>query len=541
MNDLKKWIRIRKELYLQVERQVRYRLGEDTPELAKYRDYYDMEFQRKWVAATKEELWSQLERSQVLMLGDFHALHQSQKAQLRVLRHIPRTRKQILAVEFFEASDQDKIDRFLAGSLTEREFLRAIQWQSRWGFPWEHYRPLMRWAQKHKISVFGLNKTYKKRTATTLKSRDEFAGKRISDIVRQNPDHLLIVIYGDLHLAQEHIPYEIEKNMGIAFMKKVLRVFQNSERIYFQLLNKDIEATTDLVRLKQNVYCLMSVPPWVKWQNYLMYLEKTYDMELGDEDEDEGVLDYTDHIGSYVKVISEELGLKISTANLSVYTAADDTFWEQLRAQYGSAQLLWLETMIAEGMSFYLPEIKAAFLGRGTVNHAAALAMRYIHAEAGAATRVLNPTPDDFLGLIWVECIAYFGSKIINHKRKSDTLADIKSSLSSRGSEGFVKEAMQLALSQKMQELMVINGGKVVRSPMKVRKKWSYLLAAELLGGMMGERMYSGYSKKRLAPALIVNMIKKPFDVDAFRIAYYELAEVIESLPAPFYSKREKL
>lgn len=543
MNNIKKWIRIRKELYLQVERQVRYRLGEDTPELAKYRKNYDMEFKRKWAAVANDELWAQIGRSQVLMMGDFHALHQSQKAQLRILRHIPRERKQVLAVEFFEASDQDKIDRFLAGRLTERDFLREIQWQSRWGFPWEHYRPLMRWAQKHKISVYGLNKTYKKRTAVTLKSRDEFAGKKISELVRKNPHHLIVVIYGDLHLAQEHIPIEIEKHMGSDFMKKVLRLFQNSERIYFQLLNKDIEATTDLVRIKQNSYCLMSVPPWVKWQNYLMYLEQTYDMELieGDDDADSDVLDYTDHIGRYVKVISDELGLKISTANLSVYTAQDETFWEQLRAEYNVSQLSWIQILIAEGVSFYLPEVKFAFLGRGTVNHAAALAMRYIHAELSGTKRLLSQVSDDFLSLIWVEGIAYFGSKIINHKRKSDTIADIKASLSSRGEGGFVKEAMQLALSQKMHELMVMSGGKIQRPRMKMKKKWSYLLAAELLGGMLGERMYSGYSKKILASSTILNLLQKPFDEEAFRVAYYDLVEVIESLPVPFHSKREKL
>ncbi|WP_374030317.1 hypothetical protein [Bdellovibrio bacteriovorus] len=108
MNDLQKWIRIRKDLYLQMEKQVRHRLGRDTPELMRYQKVYEKEFAKKWTASTKEALWEQMSHSQVVMVGDFHALHQSQKAQARILRHIPKDRKTILAVEFLEAADQEK-------------------------------------------------------------------------------------------------------------------------------------------------------------------------------------------------------------------------------------------------------------------------------------------------------------------------------------------------------------------------------------------------------------------------------------------------
>ncbi len=541
-NDLNKWIRIRKDLYLQMERQVRHRLGQDTPELTRYHKVYDKEFLKKWQASDKEALWEQIAQSQVVLMGDFHALHQSQKAQVRILRHLPKERKKILAVEFFEAADQDKIDQFLSGKLTEKDFLKAIKWQEKWGFPWEHYRPLLRWAQKHKISVCGLNKGYKKRNAASLKSRDIFAGKKIAELVRKNPDHLVFVIYGDLHLAGPHIPEEITKALGAPFAKKILSIFQNSERIYFQLLKQELEASTELVRLSQNIFCLMSVPPWVKWQNYLLYLEQAYDLELDeDDDEDEVALDYTDHIGRYVKIISEELGAPVSEANLSVYTARDPSFWSQVRQAYDAKSLALIEFMIAEEMSFYLPEISAAYLARGTVNHAASLAMRYVHAQLSGVKRLLVPNAHDFLPMIWLEGMAYFGSKIINHKRKADTIADIKASLASRGPGYLGKEALQLAISQKMHELMMITGVAQSRPQNKPLKKGSYLIAAQLLGGMLGERLFGGYRKKLVSSVTLLSFLKKPVDQEGFNIVYYDMLEVIESLPTPFHSKKEKL
>ncbi|UOF01929.1 ChaN family lipoprotein [Bdellovibrio reynosensis] len=543
MNDLQKWIRIRKDLYLQMEKQVRHRLGEDSPELMHYRQTYHREFAKKWTTSTKEELLEQIKSSQILLIGDFHALHQSQRAQMRILRQLPKDRKVVIAVEFFEAADQEKINSYLSGKMSEKEFLKAVQWQSKWGFPWEHYRPLMRWAQKHKISVYGINKSYKKRNATTLKSRDVYAGKKIAELVGKYPDHLVFAIYGDLHLAKSHIPQQIEVQLGRPFAKKILRIFQNAEQIFFQLLSREIEANTDLVRISQNVFCLMSVPPWVKWQNYLMYLEQAYDLELDEDDEDdeEYALDYTDHVGRYVKIISEELGLTVTLADLSVYTAQDSSFWTQLRENYDAKKLKWIEAMISERMSFYLPEIQAAYLARGTVNHAAALATRYIHALSSQTEKVFTDPAKDFLGLIWNEAVAYFGSKIINHKRKTDTIADIKSSLASRGPSDLGKEALQLALSQKMHELMVITGVPQHRLQARPRKNLSYLVAANLLGAMLGERLYGGYRKKLISAATIQSFLKRAVDKESFNLAYYDILEVIESLPAPFHSKREKL
>ncbi|WP_374000007.1 ChaN family lipoprotein [Bdellovibrio bacteriovorus] len=542
MNDLQKWIRIRKDLYLQMEKQVRHRLGQDTPELMRYHKVYEKEFSKKWTVSNKEALWEQMAESQVVMIGDFHALHQSQKAQARILRNMPANRKVILAVEFFEAADQDKIDKYLSGKMSEKDFLKATQWQTKWGFPWEHYRPLLRWAQKHKVPVHGINRSYKKRNAATLKSRDVFAGRKIAELVKASPDSLVVMIYGDLHLAGEHIPAEVIRILGPSFAKKILRVFQNSEKIYFQLLNRELESSADLVRLSRNIFCLMSVPPWVKWQNYLMYLEQTYDLGLlDDDDDDDDLLDYTDHVGRYVKIIADELGVEVSASGLSVYTARDSAFWSQVREYYDAKKLRWIEMLIADESSFYLPEIGAAYLARGTVNHAASLAMHFVHAQISGEKQLYTDVPADFLRLIWKEAVAYFGSKMINHKRKADTVADIKASLAVRGPSDIGKEALQLALAQKMHELMVITGVPGHRLQARPRKKWSYVMAAALLGGMMGERLFGGYRKKLVQSTTLASFLRKPLGSPHFDVVYYEVLEVIESLPAPFLSKKEKL
>ncbi len=541
MNDQKwllKWLKIRKELYRQLEAEVRHRLGREEPGLVSYRQEYNQEFRKKWQTVPKEDLLSAFKNSRLILMGDFHALQQSQKAHLRIFKSLPKKSKIVLGLECFDAEDQVHIDRFMQGKSSEHDFLKDIDWQNKWGFPWEYYKPLIRWAQKNKIKVYGLNKTVRKYSAAGLRTRDQFAAKKIAEIIGMYPDSSCVVIYGDLHIAEKHLPAEIYKILGEKFRKQTLRIFQNAEEIYFQLLARELESSVDVVRLSRRDYCLMSVPPWVKWQNYLMYLEQAYDLELGDE---EDALDYTDHVGRYVHLIAEELGFKVSLANLSVATARDSFLWQNLEEKFSSKELKWIEKMIEEGNSFYLPEVGTAYLARPSVNHAASLAMQFLHAQACQRKALAMHMPKDFMRQIWVEGMAYFGSKIVNHKRKTDTIADIKASLASRNSPELGKEVLMLALTQKMQEVMAVSGRTLSRGQFVPKNKWSYVQASALLGGIMGERLYTGYRKKMISPATLQNFLHKDTESDSFRNIYYEMLETIEALPVSFKSKKEKL
>lgn len=521
--------------------EVQVRLGGEDPELQRYRKDYDREFTRKWTPSSQAELFTRMNAADVILLGDFHALQQSQKTHLRVLKNFKSNKPLVLAMECFEAADQAWIDKLFAGVIDEAAFLKAIRWRDKWGFPFEYVRPLLKWAREKKIPVYGINRAVKRRSAATLKSRDTFAAARIRELARQHGESRICVIYGDLHLAKTHIPAALKKSDAALFSGKVFRLFQNSEKIYFQLLEREMESAVDIVKLSDDSFCLLNVPPWVKWQNYLMYLEQAYDLGLEEDDDDEAAVDYTDHIGAYVKIISEELGIPARGDDLSVYTAEDQGFWSQLQEHFSAKQLGGIEDLIEEETSFFLPGLGLGYLARPSVNHAATLAAKYVHAKANGQTRSFLLMPEDFLRQTWAEGIAYFGSKIINHKRKTDTVSDLRLALSSRGSGQIAKEPLMLALSQKMTELMTMSNRGGVTRPLRPKKKASYLIAARLLGGMMGERLYGAYRKKLIAKETLQKLLSKPLEDENFDKAYYEMMEIIESLPAPFKSKKEKM
>ena len=545
------WIRIRKELYVQLEKEVSQRLGRTSDGLLRYKAAYEKAFAAKWVVSAYEEFFSVLQSAKVLLLGDFHALNQSQKSHLRILRKLISSRSLVLAVEFLDAEDQPWVDQFLEGRLSEQDFLAKIRWFEKWGFPWENYRPIFEWARQESVPLFGVNQTFKSRTAATLEKRDEFSAQMIADIVHAYSDALTVVIYGDLHLADKHLVEKIYTHSFEVNSESLVRVYQNSEILYFKLMELGMDAQTDILRAEGNQFCLMSVAPWVKWQNYLLYLEQAYDQELvfdadddyneDDEYGDEFSIDFTDHVVKFAKIISQDLTLPIELGELSVYSLKDSLLFEKIETEFQGEHLELIRSMISDQRSFYLPELQLGVLVRPTVNHAAQLAMSYFLSQVSSEKTSFLWQFHQIEKLIWRECLIYFGSKLINPRQKSDTLSDLQANIHLKESQDSVKEALQVALSQKMQELLRGAGMEPSVKNFAPKNNYSYIVAAQILGRMMGEKLFFAYQTEKLTSEVLRKLISIEDTKENFEEIYLKIVRKIDSLPAPFKSKKDRL
>lgn len=509
--------------------QVQTRLGAESAELRAYRRSFENDLGKRWRVSTREELLASLEKRRLILLADFHALQQSQKTHLRLLEALEARGAGpfVLALECVPATAQKAVNQFLDGTIAEKEFLKKARWDS-WGFPWEHYEPLFRWARRTKSPVLAVDLRQPR-----LKARDRFAAKRMAKVLGELPDHRLIAVFGDLHLAHDRLPAELAKLQS----EKPFRVFQNSEKAAFRLLKKGLDHKIDVIRFDPSTSSIQNIPPWVKWQNYLLWLDQSIDQEL----ESGETPDLTDPVADLVRWMSRELGVDVDAGALTVYTADDPDLWARIRKTATGAERPWIEMMIEDERSFYLSSAGWGYLARPSVNHAASLAAQFMHDQLCGGAKVSFRFPQDFQKMIWIESIAFFGSKIVNPKRKSDTLADIRSSLSSRKADDRGREALRLALSQKMTEMMDLSGRESAATQIRPRMKASWIAASHLLGALMGERLYHGYRRRLISTGTIQAMLRKPLVHAQFSLIYRELVEIIEALPAPFRSKREKL
>ncbi len=104
--------------------------------------------------------FSQLEQNDVIYLGENHDNREHHDRQLKIIQQLDRdsnTKPIAIGMEMFQRPFQPILDRYLANQITEAELKEQTEFDRRWGFDWEFYAPILRYARTHGISVIALN------------------------------------------------------------------------------------------------------------------------------------------------------------------------------------------------------------------------------------------------------------------------------------------------------------------------------------------------------------------------------------------------
>lgn len=105
-----------------------------------------------------EALISDLSKAQVVYLGETHTSIEDHRIQLKIAEALHRTSPHLmLALEMFPRESQNILNLYSQGQLSEEEFLKQVEWEKVWGFPFPLYRPILSWAAEKKVPLIGLN------------------------------------------------------------------------------------------------------------------------------------------------------------------------------------------------------------------------------------------------------------------------------------------------------------------------------------------------------------------------------------------------
>ncbi len=520
--EQREWLKARRQLLRNVKEQVRSRIGSDPLDIHAYAVEGRNLLRRKYRVSSKSEILAEIDSADIVYGGDFHAHGPAQRTHLKILRHLAVERPLILALECFEARSQKWLDAYQAGRLDIATLRLRTKWDESWGFPWEHYRPLIELAKKKnwRIEAIGVPQ---EGTAGPggLARQDREMAKRLRHLVLTRPAALIYVVIGELHLSC--LPAVFRKEMGRVHRLREVAIHINAEAVYFELASKGLEHSVDVVRYAASLqrdpvirFGVISSPPWVPWQSYLLHLDHAIELnwEQGvDDDEDSADCDPTDHIRRFVEWIAQDLGLSLKSAGfnvseMAVYRPSDTRLWRKIETQLKGTQREIARRMLLRGRSFVLPELGVGCLAQLTVNHAAHLAGEYLQCMLSKRKRAPWRFPRDFQGAILVEALAYFGSKLINHKRQAETIHDLRSELESIPATDEGRDALRLALDQRMAELVYFHQGRRRKRSVKPAHPSAYLEASLILGRMFGERLYGAYQGRKLNKKGIVAIFK---------------------------------
>jgi uncharacterized iron-regulated protein len=103
-------------------------------------------------------LIDELADKRVVLVGETHTRYADHLNQLEVIEQLyARDPGIAIGVEYLQRRFQPRVDDFIAGRITEREFLRATEYYSSWGYDYRLYAPIFRFAREHRIPVRALN------------------------------------------------------------------------------------------------------------------------------------------------------------------------------------------------------------------------------------------------------------------------------------------------------------------------------------------------------------------------------------------------
>ncbi|MGD2272112.1 MAG: ChaN family lipoprotein [Desulfobacterales bacterium] len=525
-------IRIHKKNYRQNVKLVRESLGHN-PGVEIYAREYTRCVKTYEEISNKTELIKKVVAAGIIFHGDYHTLKQSQLSVLRILRDIKDKRDIILCLEMFQGNDQKYIDRFLSGELSENEFLEKIDYAKKWPFPWRNWRPIVLFCLENQIPILGINTEIDGvKGIKRLQQRDQYAARIIAKAFIRNPNKLIYVVDGDYHIPPNHLPKEVKLLLEqLDEAARTLIIFQNVENLYWKLCSQGLEES-DVLKLSENMYCVMNTMPANKIQSYLNWLDYSIDayFPVHQEWEDDAYEDRGVMVHEMVTTLASILGLKLPRDALEKLTIYYPNNLDLMELVHNTpdfkGQLRLIRSKIKKGEGFLLEYESSGeraylvYLANSNINMAAEEASHFLNAVfRGPRAASISPF-DSFYRDVITECLGFFGSKFINEKRKSHTESSLRSFLG-QVKRGEIKRAdpenirvaryilQHFYLQRKTADAteFVIKFFELYHSQSAVSRMFS-----TQLGYMLGNKLYYAVKRGKFSIKKVQQYFYDPFD-----------------------------
>jgi hypothetical protein len=418
-------LRLQRGVHRRMQAEVRAHTGGHSPALERYYRDYMREFRRFQSVSSYGELHQTLLDSDLIFVGDYHTLRQSQEVAVRLLeRAAADARPVCLALEMIHAEHQDSLDAFMAGEITEARFLQAVEYQRTWNFSWDNHRLLFDAARRLQVRVLGINHSPRV-GRDRIRERDERIAGRLLDVVQADPEARVLVLIGDMHLASNHLPRALDRRLEAhGLQRRRLIVYQNSDTLYWTLAQHGSELDTQVVRLGRDRYCVMEVPPYVKLQSYLSWEQavERLDSEVHLDEISEPTCATV--LANLVAQLCRFLELPSVDGSCEVFTNLDESFFEALQSapELSEERLREIQLHAFANRSCCVPELSLVYLPYFSVNHAAEEAMHLLQVRLAGAPAAADAYEGFYARALW-SALGYAASRIINPRRRAHSEA----------------------------------------------------------------------------------------------------------------------
>ncbi len=543
-------LRIQKESYRRKLREARLTL-EASPAVTRYGREYQRSVRSYSAISSWPEVMRKVAAADVIYHGDYHPLRHSQRCILAMLQEASEKRSLVLCLEMFHGADQKWVDLYMAGEMEEKDFLRRIRYAEKWTYNWNPWKRILDFCRERRVPVLGIN-FETGNPETSLAERDAYSARVIGQALIRHTGSLVYVVDGDFHVAPGHLPAEVAKRvapLGLNPGKVILH--QNAENLYWKLAKEGHEEA-EVLQIGEDSFCLMNTMPTTKLQAYLDWLHYAEEGEYrvrGNWAELSGE-DYLAQIHSIVKDLDRLMGFGFPQEKLSrltVYSNRNLDFAQVIALHPAiKTELPRIEGKIHRGEGFLL-EIQDSgepayviYLQAANINQAAEEATHFVNCVLrGPLSRSLS-SADRFYREAMTEALGFFGSKMINERRKAVSEWSLRNFLGqARKDEGGGRDRARMArvgrflLQHHHLERREAAFGVFRRKfgPLFAARGGLPHAAATQLGYMLGSKLFYAVKKGYLPLVLIRDLFRRSFEHpgEAFGV-YMDLSRRLQRL-----------
>ena len=454
------------ELKREAVRRIQTDIGEIHPSPSrKYIQEFSEEFDTFESVCQPEEILRGILKANLVWVGDYHALAASQMLVVELLKTVSQRKANIaVAVEPVFARSQESLDRWMSGKISEQEFLERIRYHEEWGCEWTGYKAIFETARDLRVPVYGVD-CHPRNDMRSIGRRDLGVARRIARLMQENPTQTLIVVFGESHLASNHLPARVRAILGRkGIAPRDLVLLQNVDALYWKLQESGlVEARA--VRVHEGCYCVFNATPIEKYESFRQYLNKCI------EEDSSG--DWSLLAQTLLEVMTEFLAIKKN-----------------------------------ESVVDHMPVIDGI-----QVSTAAEEFARRIHQACRGVLekRIERAAQDEFFVKVIENGLGYFCSKLLDSSRDGiESLAERV--LSQIGRDDRLTRAIELLVDPGKRPR--VQHFAALRSAIEAKagKQKTMRMLSQLLGYALGRRLYTAYLQSRISRKDIQALFNDPLN-----------------------------
>ena len=356
-------------------------------------------------------------QADVVLVGDYHALPASQLFAARILDRISQSgRPVVLGLETIFARDQHILDEWVRSEIDDDELRERIRFDRDWGYDWEPFRALLVAARQHARGIYGLD-CMPRDDLRKIARRDRHAAQKIAEVARRHPNAVVVALFGESHLAPNHIPEVLRVALPDA---GVLTVLQNMDHLYWRAAGERREHV-EAVRVENDVICVFNATPLEKYESYRQCIErwreKNADLDLAPT-----FYNLVDALARFLNIDKYAMHNGTQPVYLvdrmpEVYSRPADEAMRKLLARKGAKgeELREILTRIESGGCCYVPRMNTIFVRQFQMVGGAEEAARFVHQACRPAAACGEPENREewFYTRVVEHALGYFSSRLL--------------------------------------------------------------------------------------------------------------------------------